>query len=427
MVLYVSFGFLLAGPLAFGAVEPWAIFALELVSAALLAIWAIQQAASGELGIERNALFAPMLAFAGVIGLQLIDRAKRLSLPDPLGRRALRRLRSVLFSSGAGDASYAADQGPGDRPHVVRFCRGNFRLDPGDGLERKAILAQDATFRGLDLWPLCESQPLCRAHGNAGCPVPVVYALTRGARGPRRALAATAAAIMACTIFLSGSRGGMVAFAVQMALLAAILASDRLHRKKAVLLGSFLVVVAVLLAWMGGGELARRMASIHSETHQELSGGMRFNIDRDSLHMFLRRPGLGWGLGNFPEAYPQFRTFYTTFFVNEAHNDYLQLLVETGVAGFAVMLWYLVVLYRNALKKLNDWAHDTNGAVTLACILGCTGILVHSFVDFNLQVPANALLFYVLAVVAAMKDRFSHPRRKNGPGHGAIIEIPVMD
>jgi len=39
--------------------------------------------------------------------------------------------------------------------------------------------------------------------------------------------------------------------------------------------------------------------------------------------------------------------------------------------------------------------------LSLACMLGCTGILVHSFFDFNLQIPANAALFYVFCTLAA--------------------------
>jgi O-antigen ligase len=113
------------------------------------------------------------------------------------------------------------------------------------------------------------------------------------------------------------------------------------------------------------------------------------------------KPVLGWGLGNFPVAYPQFRSFYTDFFVNAAHNDYLQLLTETGVAGFLAMLWFIWVVYRNALRKLSNWTEDINGSITLAALMGVTGILVHSFLDFNLQVPANAAWFYVLAALAA--------------------------
>jgi hypothetical protein len=55
-----------------------------------------------------------------------------------------------------------------------------------------------------------------------------------------------------------------------------------------------------------------------------------------------------------------------------------------------------------------------SGAVTLACLLGLSGILVHSAVDFNLQIPANAALFYVLCTVAA-SEPFAKPARKRRP------------
>jgi len=131
-------------------------------------------------------------------------------------------------------------------------------------------------------------------------------------------------------------------------------------------------------------------------------------------------------LGTFPEVYPEFRTFYTNFFVNEAHDDYLQLLVETGLLGFGAMLWFLIVLYRRAVAKLENWSSDLNGAVALATLLGVTGILVHSFVDFNLHIPANAALFYVWCTIAALEPRFSasrrqrHATRQNGERAPAI-------
>jgi O-antigen ligase len=217
---------------------------------------------------------------------------------------------------------------------------------------------------------------------------------------------------MSGTIFLSGSRGGMAAFAVQMAILAGILISQRKGRRVALLFGVFLVIGVALLAWLGGGELARRMASIHTEARAELSGGLRMTVNRDALKMFAHKPWLGWGLGVFPDIYPQFRTFHTNFFVNEAHDDYLQLLVEMGGLGFATMLWFVIVMYRGALKKLGNWPEDINGAVALAAMLGATGILVHGFVDFNLQIPANAALFYVMCIVATMETRFGQSRRK---------------
>jgi O-antigen ligase len=111
-------------------------------------------------------------------------------------------------------------------------------------------------------------------------------------------------------------------------------------------------------------------------------------------------------LGVFPEVYPQFSSLSTNLQVGMAHNDYLQLLVEMGALGFATALWFLLTLFRSALKKLKYSPPDRNTAVTLAAMLGVTGILVHSFVDFNLQIPANAALFYGLCMIAAMEPRF---------------------
>ena len=125
-----------------------------------------------------------------------------------------------------------------------------------------------------------------------------------------------------------------------------------------------------MLSWLGGKELTTRVSSISTESRTEISGGMRSSIDRDTIHMFRNKPVLGWGLGTFPVVYPQFRSFYTNFFVNEAHNDYLQLLAEMGLLGFGTMVWFLIVLYRNGNAQDRNWMSDVSGAVTLACIWG---------------------------------------------------------
>jgi len=255
-------------------------------------------------------------------------------------------------------------------------------------------------------------------------PIPLVIALTDVAKGPRRALAAVTSAIMASTIFLSGSRGGMLAFIVQMAILSAILIRRRSSRKLALTLGIFFAVTGGLLAWLGGGELVSRMASIDNQARVEVSGRTRMDINRDGFKMVGLKPILGWGLGVFPTVYPQYRSFYTNLFVNEAHDDYLQLLVEMGILGFAVMLWFLVVSYWQAAKKLRNWTKDPNGAVALAAVLGVSGIVVHSFVDFNLQIPANAALFYVLCTVAAMEPRFGSFDRMRRRHHWLKVEGP---
>jgi O-antigen ligase len=244
-------------------------------------------------------------------------------------------------------------------------------------------------------------------------PIPLVLSLTRMVREKERIAAGIAAAVMVGTIFLSGSRGGMLAVFVELVVLSAILLRQRRGLRIAIGLAAFAIMLVGLLTWLGGKDLSSRVSSISTEARGEISGGMRLSIDRDAFQMFRHKPLLGWGLGTFPDVYPQFRSFYTNFFVNEAHNDYLQLLSEMGSLGFGMMIWFLIVVYRRAFRKIGNWTSDVSGAVTLACTLGLSGILVHSFFDFNLQVPANAALFYVFCTIAAAPRLLqrSHKRR----------------
>jgi O-antigen ligase len=129
-------------------------------------------------------------------------------------------------------------------------------------------------------------------------------------------------------------------------------------------------------------------------------------------------------LGVFGEIYPQFSSFSSNLPVGMAHNDYLQFLAETGALGFAIFLWFLLMLFGSALTGLKRWPPDTNTAATLAATLGISGILVHSFVDFNLQIPANAALFYVLCVVAARKPGFETRHRSHRHHHHSVEELP---
>jgi O-antigen ligase len=262
-------------------------------------------------------------------------------------------------------------------------------------------------------------------------PIPLVFCLTRYAEGRVRAVIAAGAALMAGTIFLSGSRGGMISFVAEMILFGVVLMKMEKGTKVAARIGVFAVVTAALLMWIGGTELTKRVSTIGTETKHELSGGLRWTIDKDGMRMIARKPILGWGLGTFPVAYPQFRSFYTSFFINDAHNDYLQFVVETGLVGLVVILWFVVATYRGSFQRLLDWPNDINGAVTLACLLGCTGILVHSFVDFNLQIPANAAWFYVLCAVAAspyrLESRQRMRRSRSAHGRDPQIETPGPD
>jgi O-antigen ligase len=162
------------------------------------------------------------------------------------------------------------------------------------------------------------------------------------------------------------------------------------------LAAAFLVVLL-----LGGQEMISRISTL-KDPYGNSVGATRLLIARDCLKMFARHPLMGWGAGVFQEVYPSFRSFSTNLVVNAAHNDYLQLLVEYGLAGVAISVCFLWFAFRRfALLRLN-WRDSWPHAVSFAALLGTVGILVHSLTDFNLQVPANATLFYVMCLVSSL-------------------------
>jgi O-antigen ligase len=413
---------LLFGPLAFGGVEPWAIFVLEAASTLLVAVWAYRQWMSHELNVSDHVLYRPMLAFFALVLVQWVtgttayrlETYKHLLLYAAYGMlvfvvtQTLRRssqfeLMAKLFTAYGGIlAAFAILQG----------------MAPNGKLYWIFGLQQGGALYG----------PYVNRNHYAGLmemltPFPLVLAATSMTNGNRKIVVAGIAALMAASIFLSGSRGGMLAFVVQVLVLGVFLLRKReAGWQQPIMLGGFLALVIVFLVWIGGNELTKRLISIHSDAREEIAGGVRLSIDRDCLRMFMKRPLIGWGLGTFPVVYPEFRSFYTTFFVNEAHNDYLQLLVETGLAGFSIAVWFMVLVFRRAASKLANWTENATGALTVAALLGCVGILVHSFLDFNLQIPANAALFYVLCGLAASAplEELSKSRRPRSVGNEGI-------
>ena len=408
VLLYGVFGLLLFGPLAFGATEPWSIFLLEAGSAALFLLWIGTQVLQDKMQVAWNPLFLPMGVFGLLVLSQLIfgsaytheTESKALLyfayglLCFLAGQTLLRgsqarRLALIFSVYGAVLAGFALIYGvsANDKLYWLRLPRnGGWIYGPYVNHNHYAGLMEMLV------------------------PIPLVLALTQMASTKARTAAAAAAALMVGTIFLSGSRGGMLAIVAELVVLAVLLVKQKRNLRTAVLVGVFLTIVVGFVLWVGGDAVVKRWASVDS-SHSEISSDVRLNIDRDAFRMFLKKPDLGWGLGTFPVVYPQFRTFYTNSFVNEAHNDYLQLLAEMGLLGFGTMLWFLLTLYTRAIKKIGNWVGDLSSATALACVLGLSGILVHSAFDFNLQIPANAALFYVLCTIAAAEP-FAQPARK---------------
>ena len=80
------------------------------------------------------------------------------------------------------------------------------------------------------------------------------------------------------------------------------------------------------------------------------------------------------------------------------HNDYLHFISETGIPLIAIMAWMIIGLYLKGMAKLSDLSRLIRGT-TLGAMSGITALLFFSIFDFNLHIPANAILFTALAAI----------------------------
>jgi O-antigen ligase len=237
-------------------------------------------------------------------------------------------------------------------------------------------------------------------------PVALVPLVLGKVRRERLFLVGLFAAVPIVALLLSASRGGIISFAVELMILFSLLLVRRLQSKY-MLAGGVLVLCAILaVSWIGVQEVLQRFSNYDS---LDVTMGKRASMRHDTFRIFLDHPALGTGLGTLQMVFPPYESNYDSRIVNHTHNDYLEVLAETGLAGGICCLWFLVILFIESVKGLKDLGGSFGAALNLSGIVGCCGLLVHSLVDFNLHIPANALLFFVAAHLATTRLQTSTP------------------
>jgi len=121
---------------------------------------------------------------------------------------------------------------------------------------------------------------------------------------------------------------------------------------------------------------------------------------RGAAGIFADHPIKGSGLGTLVALYPRYERAYDGYVVEHVHNDYIEALAETGLAGGICGLAFLWLLYREARKTFQAERSQFGLGLRAGAIAAVSGLLLHSFVDFNLHIPSNALLFLLQAFLA---------------------------
>jgi O-antigen ligase len=131
-------------------------------------------------------------------------------------------------------------------------------------------------------------------------------------------------------------------------------------------------------------------------------GDSRLDFWRDSLPIIKDHP-LGIGLRNYEKVFPVYNlSNVSDKLVDHAHNDYLQLLIETGWIGFAAVLsGFLMFMGKSAYRitHMNPHKDPMRFFLAAGAFSGLVSLAFHSFFDFNLQIPANCVYFVTLMAI----------------------------
>lgn len=223
--------------------------------------------------------------------------------------------------------------------------------------------------------------------------------------------------IFLVALVFSRSRGGILATAFTV-FVVAVLAQFRARRRAWLVgLSIFLLVAVAYGLWIGLDPVLARFEQMGEAHYFQFEG--RLSFWKDSMGLIREYPLTGIGLGDFGIAFRRFQTSWVTFFVDHAHNDYVEFATETGLVGAALLFLPMLYLLGKMIVSFLKDSRRYRPAILLGCIGSTLAILLHSITDFNLQVTSNALVFSVVLGIgykAACLEPADETQRKPDAG-----------
>lgn len=203
--------------------------------------------------------------------------------------------------------------------------------------------------------------------------------------------------IMIASLFFSLSRSGIISFLLSMVLFVNFLfISQKKRRKTSISLISIFSISLIFLIWLGIGPIIERVSTL-SDLESQSSYTYRKVVAKNTLSLIKDFPAFGCGLGNFQHLYPKYQSEEVKqFFWDHAHNDYLEYLSEVGVIGTLVILIGIGLFLIKVIKRWRARSDPYVKGITLGGLTALIAIMFHSISDFNLHIPANALLLSII-------------------------------
>jgi O-antigen ligase len=419
--------------LAYGTVHYWAMAMFSLAGLGVVFLWLADGWRLGTLRVSRNVLQLPLLGMVALGLFQLLPvrsadsgalAAGRTLSFDPYSTRLVivQVVTLLIF--------FAAALVFIDTPHRLRiivrtiaifgFLLAIFGMTQSFTSPTKVYwvreLAQSTAFG-----------PFINRHHFAGymelaLAIPLGLLFSGAIEGEKKLLYIFAVGLMGVALILTNSRGGIISLVAEIIFLVVIVGLRRRHHARdsaekrrrvrsgivrAVLALALIIgIVAATVLFGGEQALTRFVGSVN--TDDPTTGRAHFwNV---TLDIIRAHPFIGTGLGAFGVVYTRYDTHNGLYRLEQAHNDYLQVLSDGGIVGAALGLFFVLALFRMGLQRRESGDEFRRGVATGA-LAGCFAVLVHSFFDFTLHTTANALLFLILAALATLNGRVEGRKR----------------
>ena len=426
--------------LAYGTVHYWALALFSLGGVTMVILWLVDGWQMRSLRVSRNPLqlallgmlllgLIQLLPLGGSAGDSTISAVRSFSL-DPFATRLVLVQVAALFMY------FAAAQVLTDTPHRLRLMVRTITIF--GFLLAIFGLTQSFTSPTKVFWVRELSQstafgPFINRHHFAGymelaIALPLGLIFAGGVDKEKRFIYLFAAGLMSVALIMTNSRGGIISLVAEILFLAAIAGFRRRHRNhdhqrshagsaaiRAALALALIVAVFVGVVLLGGEQALNRFVGTVNSDDPTTGRAHFWSV---TLDIIKDHPIIGTGLGAFGVVYTRYDSRNGLMRLEQAHNDYLQVLSDGGAVGALLALFFAVVLFKRGFANRESRDPFRRG-VAIGALAGCFAVLVHSFFDFTLHTTSNALLFLVLAGLATTDSRVEQPtsRRRRRRRH----------
>jgi O-antigen ligase len=268
-------------------------------------------------------------------------------------------------------------------------------------------------------------------------PLALAFALSSRLNHVGKILVGYASLVMLAGIAVTVSRGSWIATILALLLFFIILSLHQAHRLAAVLM--------LVLIIGGAAYLVPKSQFFHQRVRQlvniqtgQVDDDARFDIWSSAFRMWREHPWWGVGPAHFDRQFRAFRPETIQMQPDRAHNDILNTLADWGIVGAILVTSAFLLLglgiaktwpaVRVTQRDIGEKRRSNKFAFVLGASIGLVAILVHSFVDFNMHIPANAIVAVTLMALLSTHLRFATDQYwiSGRPGIKAIATLSLL-